>query len=101
MHSLEELSHQIAGARGRAQRLSQRAAKEPVWTHEIEPEALQELQVTLEELQVAEEELRQQNEQLAGAREEVETERQRYQELFEFAPDGYLVTSPEGIIREA
>ena len=31
----------------------------------------------------------------------MEKERQRYQELFEFAPDGYLVTDAQGIIREA
>ena len=31
----------------------------------------------------------------------LEEERQRYQELFEFAPDGYLVTDALGVIREA
>ena len=31
----------------------------------------------------------------------METERQRYQDLFEFVPDGYLVTDAEGTIREA
>jgi PAS domain S-box-containing protein len=31
----------------------------------------------------------------------VEVERQRYQELFEFAPDAYLVTDTLGVIREA
>ncbi|MEH1944413.1 MAG: PAS domain S-box protein [Nostoc sp.] len=60
-----------------------------------------ELQVALEELQVVEEELREQNEELAIARELVELERQRYQDLFEFAPDGYLVTNAAGIIQEA
>ncbi|MCC5615515.1 PAS domain S-box protein [Nostoc sp. CHAB 5836] len=64
-------------------------------------EVNQELQQTLEELQVVEEELRQQNEELAIARELVELERQRYQDLFEFAPDGYLVTDTAGIIQEA
>ncbi|AFY32659.1 PAS domain S-box protein [Calothrix sp. PCC 7507] len=60
-----------------------------------------ELQLALEELQVAEEELRQQNEELAGAREVAELDRQRYQDLFEFAPHGYLVTDAAGIIKEA
>jgi len=63
-------------------------------------EGLEELQVALEELQVAEEELRAQNEELALARAQVEAERQRYHDLFEFAPDGYLVTDNTGIIRE-
>ncbi|HLP87513.1 MAG TPA: PAS domain S-box protein [Nostocaceae cyanobacterium] len=61
----------------------------------------QELQNTLEELQVIEEELRQQNEQLITAYEIADLERQRYRDLFEFAPDGYLVTNPAGIIQEA
>jgi PAS domain S-box-containing protein len=64
-------------------------------------EGLEELQVALEELQVAQEELKAQNEELAIARTQVEAERQRYHDLFEFAPDGYLVTDNTGIIREA
>ena len=64
-------------------------------------EALVELSIALEELQVAEEELRQQNEELLAARQMAEMERQRYQDLFDFAPDGYLVTDPQGVIREA
>jgi len=31
----------------------------------------------------------------------LEVERQRYQELFEEAPDGYLVTDPQGTIQSA
>jgi PAS domain S-box-containing protein len=65
------------------------------------PEAFEELRNTLEELGGAEEELHQQNEELAVTRQGVEAERQRYQELFDFAPDGYLVTNAIGIIQEA
>jgi len=36
-----------------------------------------------------------------AAREALETERQRYRDLFEFAPDGYLVTDADGTIQEA
>jgi len=64
-------------------------------------EALEELQVALEELRVAEAELYQQNQEMVAAHEAAEMERQRYQDLFEFAPDGYLVLGPEGTIREA
>jgi PAS domain S-box-containing protein len=60
----------------------------------------QELQQTIEELQIVEEEIRQQNEQLLIAREKLDIERQRYQDLFEFAPHGYLVTDKAGIIQE-
>jgi PAS domain S-box-containing protein len=64
-------------------------------------EAIEELSTALEELGVAQEELHQQNEELIAARHEVESERRRYQELFDFAPDGYLVTAPGGVIQEA
>lgn len=55
----------------------------------------------LEKLHVVLEEMHQQNRELAAAREAVEAERQRYQELFDFAPDGYLVTDVQGVIRQA
>ncbi|WP_416669857.1 PAS domain S-box protein [Egbenema bharatensis] len=61
----------------------------------------EELRTALEELQVAEEELRSQNEELVTARRAIEQERQKYQDLFEFAPDGYLVTDRQGKIRQA
>ncbi len=63
--------------------------------------ALEELNTALEELRVAEAELQAQNEELVIAHEAVEVERQRYQDLFEFAPDGYLVTDIAGTIQEA
>ncbi|MEH1953321.1 PAS domain-containing sensor histidine kinase [Nostoc sp.] len=59
------------------------------------------LMETLEELQVVEEELRQQKEELAIARETTELEHRRYQDLFDLAPDAYLVTDVGGIIKEA
>lgn len=60
----------------------------------------EQLSTALEELQVAEEELRQQNEELQITRSLIEQERQRYQELFEFAPDSYIVTDANGQIQE-
>ena len=65
------------------------------------PAALAELSTALEELHVAAEELRQQNEELLATRQALEGERQRYRDLFEFAPDGYLVTDADGTIQEA
>ena len=59
------------------------------------------LMETLEKLRVVEEELRQQNEELAIAREMAELEHRRYQDLFDLAPDAYLVTDVAGIIKEA
>jgi PAS domain S-box-containing protein len=60
-----------------------------------------ELLTAFEELRVAEAELRQQNEELAVSRELIEVERYRYQELFELAPDAYLVSDRFGSVREA
>ncbi len=62
---------------------------------------LENLQQAFEELQVAEEELRQQNEELAVTTAALDVERWRYQELFEFAPDAYFVTTLTGNIQEA
>lgn len=55
---------------------------------------------SLAELERVEERLREQNRMLAAAHYEVEKEHQRYQALFEFAPDGYLVTGLDGAIEE-
>jgi PAS domain S-box-containing protein len=54
----------------------------------------QELQCMLEELQVFEVERQQQYHQLT-------IEQKRYEDLFNFAPDGYLTTDATGIIQEA
>ena len=62
---------------------------------------LERLSNTLEGLEVDREELRQQNEELIAAQRVVESECQRYRELFEFAPDGCLMTDVSGVIQEA
>ena len=87
--------HQLIAA------LHERVAVEPVQAAEVLPKILEDLHTALEELHVAEEEQYQQNEALAAARLTAEVERQRYQELFDFAPDGYLVTDSDGMIQEA
>lgn len=63
--------------------------------------AFDDLATALVELQITEEELREQADELIAARERIEAERQRYRELFEEAPDAYLVTDPGGKILEA
>ena len=59
------------------------------------------LTTLLHELQTTSAELLEQNEEMATNRQTLEEERCRYQELFDFAPDGYLVTDMEGIILDA
>jgi PAS domain S-box-containing protein len=63
--------------------------------------AVQELLLAVEELRVAEEELRQQNEAMEVAQHQLEDERRRYEHLFRYAPDAYLLTDLNGIVREA
>ncbi|HEY9613702.1 PAS domain S-box protein [Allocoleopsis sp.] len=63
--------------------------------------AFAELSVAVEELHVASDELYQQHGELLFAQQDLIAERQRYQQLFEFAPDAYLVTDVNGVIQEA
>jgi PAS domain S-box-containing protein len=91
----------IATAQQRLATLQEQAAGAPQDQKHILSEACQELQITLEDLQIADEELRQQNEELVMARQVAEVERQRYQALFDFAPDAYLVTDAAALIQEA
>ena len=94
------LTEQIAAVDRQVQEL--RSAGDPVTRHDLLLNAaFQELHTTLEELRVAEEELRQQNEELALAGQTIEAERLRYQDLFESAPDAYLVTDLSGTIQQA
>lgn len=60
-----------------------------------------ELAEALEELRVAAEELQHQNEMLDVAGAEMVSQMARYRDLFDFAPDGYLLLDGRGLIREA
>lgn len=75
---------------------------------ELEPEALEALEVTLselrsalEELSVAGEALGAQQAELVAAQALVEAERRRYEDLFVLAPVAQLVTDAHGIVGEA
>nr|WP_211176320.1 ATP-binding protein [Brasilonema sp. UFV-L1] len=98
---MEKFGQQVEEVRQRGQLLQYRASESSRLQEDTLLRALEELGTALEELRVAEEELREQNEQLTFANQQVEVERQRYQELFDLAPDGYLVTNLEGKIVEA
>jgi PAS domain S-box-containing protein len=94
------LEQQIEDAVRRLRLLDQQRSQEPEKQRGLIDTVLEELSTALEELHVTTEELRQQNEELAETRQAVEVERQRYQDLFESAPDGYVVTDAEGVIQE-
>lgn len=59
------------------------------------------LELMSEELQVADEELREQNEELLRSRSRMELEKQRYRDLFDYAPDAYFVTDLLAVIDQA
>ncbi|MGH7510678.1 MAG: hybrid sensor histidine kinase/response regulator [Gemmatimonadales bacterium] len=86
-HRLSAIRHRISGLSGRDTLPSDAM--------------LEDLRASLEELRIAEEELRQQNEELAATHFQLENERRRYHELFDLAPDAYLVTDLIGVVRDA
>ncbi|MEH1956285.1 PAS domain-containing hybrid sensor histidine kinase/response regulator [Nostoc sp.] len=96
----ENFKQAIVEAHQRLENLSQLASLaadksiEQDYPIELLQQAITEISISLEELQ-------QQNEELIATRNLVEEERQRYYDLFNFAPDGYLVTDGTGIIQEA
>lgn len=102
--SLDKL---IANAQRRVKNLEAQSIKE--WGYRVKGEkikallkaALTELSISLEELHVCAEELNRQNEDLISTQEILDSERQRYHDLFNFAPDGYIITTVNGIIQEA
>jgi PAS domain S-box-containing protein len=63
--------------------------------------AFEELAHALEELQAADLALHQQRDEWLNKQAALDLECQRYKELFEYAPAGYLVTSIDGAIRQA
>jgi PAS domain-containing protein len=108
---VEKWRSQVASLLQRTNNVAVATRVTPEWHHEQHELLMvtsEELSVASEELNVAQEELIQQheelvqqNQELVAVREAVEAERQRYQELFELAPDGYLVTDVNGNIQQA
>src|SRR5215470_10290649 len=92
-HQIETLYQQVETVRAAAAHSSHEPA--------VLQEALEALQTSIEELRVVEEELQQQHETRAVAQQAAAAMQQRYQTLFDFAPDGYLMTDSQGIIQEA
>jgi len=70
-------------------------------SRELTSKLISELNSALHELQTTAVELLEQNEEMATSRRALEKERCRYQELFDFAPECYLVTDTEGVIIDA
>ncbi|MGB8700673.1 MAG: EAL domain-containing protein, partial [Thermosynechococcaceae cyanobacterium] len=91
----------LQGARQRMEQIEARANASPTPSLDLQAETIYELSVALEELYVATEEIQAHNEQLLIVRQELALEHRRYQDLFDFAPDGYVVTTTDGVIQSA
>src|SRR5204863_943798 len=63
-------------------------------------QADQDLQAILHDLHVHQEEVRAQNEQLLEAKKSLEQSRDRYADLYDFAPIAYITFDSEGVVRE-
>lgn len=98
----EEFSKKVQELYSQAEELSRLAPADAIsqLPQALLLQTIEKFHVSLEELQVADEELRKKNDELIIARLQLEAERLRYLELFEFAPDGYLVTDENGKILE-
>lgn len=95
------LSHRIKKIHGRLSDLYQSAVASPSPSPDLLPTALVELGIVSESLQLVMDELTRQNEALNLIQKKVQAERQRYQDLFELIPNGYLVTDTDLVIQEA
>lgn len=104
MHWQEEpaLSEQLAQMRQRLDTLYRRSQQLALPAEELKllPEAFEELSIAAEELYVADEQLLRQSEALMVAHEAVDAQRLHYQDLFDCAPEVFLVTDTFGKIQE-
>ena len=98
--NFDELVSQIEVVLQQTHTLQQRITEVP-HREDLLMQTFEQLNTSLEELHVAEEELVQQNEELFITQQKLQKQSQRYQELFDFAPDGYLITDVNGKILEA
>lgn len=99
--NIDNFEDKIQAAQKDFERMLQSGRESENYTPEVVAQMVTELSVYLEELHVAKEELYHQNQELNLTRQELELERSRYRELFEKAPDGYIVTNKKGTIEDA
>lgn len=100
MNNIRSLNRRAKSASERLAELYQVANSSPSPAPELLPTALKELGIVSEALQLALQELAHQSEQRGALQGELELERQRYQDLVELIPDGYILTDAAGVIRQ-
>ncbi|PSN76747.1 hypothetical protein C8B47_25680, partial [filamentous cyanobacterium CCP4] len=98
LQDIEPFDRSIIAAVEKAETLWRMLQTVPNFTPELRQKALEGLRLTLEELQVAHEELQVQQEALIEKHDQMVLSYQRYQDLFEFSPEGALVTDGSGVI---
>ncbi|MBE9069849.1 PAS domain-containing protein [Leptolyngbya cf. ectocarpi LEGE 11479] len=96
---LDIFSRQFEQAQQQLTQLLQQAAQDDA-PQSLLTQALDELTNALEEAHVLSEELAEQYNQLQAAQMTLTTERQQYFELFDLAPDGYIITNVQGMIEK-
>lgn len=87
-------------ASGNLNALSDRALSLPQTETQLLREALTELAATLEEMTVAEETLREDQEKWAETYARLDSDLRHYRKHFDLAPEPYVVTDVQGVIRE-
>lgn len=101
MKTLGNITRYIEATSSRLDDLAVRARSVTDVGRPIVQESLIHLASTLEELRVSEEQLRSHADDLAASHYDLEAELRRYRDLFQGAPDAYLATDAEGVVREA
>lgn len=96
---LDIFDHKFEQAQQRLVELAQKTDQAAV-PKDILAQAIDELTNALEEVQVLSEELSEQHDRLQTAQVVLSTERQQYFDLFDLAPEGYIVTNAQGIIQQ-
>ena len=96
-----EKQMQAKAPKARPPSLMEKLAGQEIEVYQVELESQNaELLRTQIELETQQLELQMQNEELQQTREELETSRNKYTELYEFAPVGYFSFDKSGVIRE-
>lgn len=98
---MDRFARQINAVQRRTETLNQSLAEPSSLQPGLLVQAFNQLHDALEELRVTHNELLNQKEQLAECYQSAELERQRYRDLFNFAPDAYLITDHDGNIIDA
>ena len=102
---LDSYNYRITELQARLVTLSQRAKQATSQNmqsiHDLMLTTCQDMTAILDQIQEVNEQVHDSSLELAVIRQGLESERLRYLSLFDFAPDGYLVTRQDGIILEA